>query len=90
MLERRAKKKSMNSYNKMADFDNKKGKDFLSVHLFSLIQVTRDDDMWTCSDTNVSDNFRKPFGDLNGVRSFPSKIEVFFTVTDQRTCTPPS
>ena len=42
MLERRAKKKSMNSYNKMADVDNKKGKYFLSMHFFSLIQVTDD------------------------------------------------
>ena len=40
MLERRAKKKSMNSYNKMADVDNKKGKEFLSMIFFSLIQVT--------------------------------------------------
>ena len=58
MLERRAKKKSMNSYNKMADVDNKKGKDFVSMHFFSLIQVT-DDNMQTCSDTNVSDNLRE-------------------------------
>ena len=44
MLERRAKKKSMNSYNKMADVDNKKGKEFLSMHFFfiNLIQFIDD------------------------------------------------
>lgn len=42
MLERRAKKKSMNSYNKMADVENKKGVYFLkcdSVMSYELLRT---------------------------------------------------